>query len=43
MEMLKKTNTRIGFNPFFYPIGFPANIDINTEDDWKMVDVLNEK
>jgi len=29
MEMLKKTNTRIGFNPFFYPIGFPANI--NTE------------
>lgn len=37
VEMFKKTNTRIGLNPYFYPIGFPENLDIDTEHDWEVV------
>ncbi len=40
VEMFKKTNTRIGFNPYFYPIGFPHNVDIDTEDDWNIVEAI---
>ena len=40
VEMFKKTNTRIGFNPYFYPIGFPYNKDIDTEDDWNIVEAI---
>jgi len=32
-----KTKSRIGNNPYFYPCNFPENIDIDTEDDWKLV------
>ena len=39
-EMFKKTNTRIGFNPYFYSIGFPYNKDIDTEDDWNIVESI---
>lgn len=31
-----KSGNRIGVDPFFYPVNFPQNIDIDTEDDWKM-------
>ena len=41
VEIFKKTNTRIGFNPYFYPIGFPINLDIDTEDDWNIVKLIN--
>ena len=41
--MFKKTNTRIGFSPYFYPIGFPYNKDIDTEDDWDIVEKINVK
>ena len=40
VEVFLKTRTRIGFNPFFYPISFPSNIDIDTEDDWSMVEKI---
>ncbi len=42
-SVFKKLNTRIGFNPYFYPIGFPSNVDIDTEDDWNIVKTLGEK
>jgi len=42
VEMFKKINTRIGFNPYFYPLGFPYNKDIDTEDDWKIVEVMSK-
>ena len=42
VEMFLKTNTRIGFNPYFYPIGYPHNMDIDTEDDWSMVKYIGE-
>lgn len=32
-----KTNSRIGINPYFYACNHPENIDIDTEDDWKLV------
>lgn len=32
-----KTKLRIGVNPSFYPCTFPENLDIDTEDDWKIV------
>ena len=32
-----RTKMRIGFNPFFYTVNFPHNIDIDTEDDWELV------
>lgn len=37
-------NNRIGINPFFYPINFPTNIDIDTEKDWeRAISTLKEK
>lgn len=33
----KKNNSRIGVNPYFYEIGYPENLDIDTEDDWNLV------
>lgn len=35
-----KTKSRIGLNPFFYPCSFPENIDIDTEDDWNIVKIM---
>ena len=39
-DMFRKLKTRVGFNPYFYPIGFPTNLDIDTEDDWKIVETI---
>jgi len=36
-NVIKKYNNRIGINPYFYPINFPENLDIDTEDDWKIL------
>lgn len=33
-----KTKLRVGTNPYFYSVSFPYNIDIDTEDDWKLVE-----
>ena len=38
----KKTNMRIGYNPYFYEVGFPENIDIDTEEDWNLVKKIEE-
>lgn len=32
-----KTKMRVGLNPYFYPLDFPMNLDIDTEDDWNLV------
>ena len=37
------TNCRVGINPYFYVCGYPENLDIDTEDDWKLVKTLCEK
>ena len=36
------TKTRIGINPYFYPVEFPYNVDIDTEKDWEIVEALNK-
>lgn len=36
-KVLCKTGSRIGKNPYFYPISAPYNMDIDTEEDWKKV------
>ena len=33
-------NNRIGYNPYIMEIGFPYNLDIDTEEDWKLVNVI---
>tara|TARA_R110002020_G_scaffold314075_1_gene529353 strand:+ start:856 stop:1503 length:648 start_codon:yes stop_codon:yes gene_type:complete len=38
VEQFLKTKMRVGFNPFFYTVDFPHNIDIDTEDDWELVE-----
>lgn len=38
----KKTHMRIGKNPFFYEVRFPYNVDIDTEDDWNLVEALSK-
>jgi len=41
-DMPIETGTRIGRNPFFYESIFPDNLDIDTEDDWKLVKKIAE-
>ena len=36
-EKFLLSNSRIGNNPYFYTIQFPENVDIDTEDDWNLV------
>lgn len=36
-DFFLKTKCRIGTNPYFYSCDYPENIDIDTEDDWKLV------
>lgn len=36
-----KYDNRIGLKPFFYEIKFPENIDIDTEEDWNMIKIMN--
>ena len=33
-------NNRIGYNPYIMEIGFPYNLDIDTEEDWKLVKII---
>lgn len=33
-EVIISTGSRIGRNPYFYPLGSPENLDIDTEEDW---------
>jgi len=33
---------RVGKLPYFFEISFPENVDIDTEDDWKMCDILSK-
>ena len=41
-DSFRKTKNRIGACPYFYPIKFPLNLDIDTEDDWELVSrILN--
>ena len=34
------TGSRVGLDPYFYICNYPENIDIDTEDDWKLVKSL---
>jgi CMP-N-acetylneuraminic acid synthetase len=38
-----KTLSRVGSNPYFYTCNFPENLDIDTEDDWSLVESLNKE
>ena len=38
VDLFLKTKMRIGLNPYFYPLTFPINLDIDTEDDWNLVE-----
>ena len=31
------THNRIGGNPYIFEVGFPYNLDIDTEEDWKIL------
>ena len=42
-ESFLKTLSRVGSNPYFYVCNFPENIDIDTEDDWNLVESLASK
>jgi CMP-N-acetylneuraminic acid synthetase len=37
-----KTNMRIGSSPHFYETEFPENLDIDTEEDWSLVEKIAE-
>lgn len=43
VKSFKQTNSRIGDNPYLYNIDFPNNIDIDTEQDWNTVKLLENK
>jgi len=37
-----ETKSRVGKTPCFYEIGFPENLDIDTEEDWKLAEMIAE-
>ena len=39
-ESFLKTSVRVGVNPYFYETTYPENLDIDTEDDWKIVESI---
>lgn len=39
-DKFRKTNNRVDANPYFMPIFFPENVDIDTEDDWRLCEAL---
>ena len=43
-EVILSQNSRIGQQPYFYPIDTQESIDIDTEDDWDLATraLLNE-
>lgn len=44
-DILLKTGNRIGSNPYFYSMKYPYNLDIDTEEDWDVIQrvLKNEK
>lgn len=44
-DVLLKTGNRIGANPYFYSMKYPYNLDIDTEEDWNIIQQVlkNEK
>lgn len=36
-KVIMTTGNRVGKNPYFYPLGAPENLDIDTEEDWEIV------
>jgi len=40
VEGFKKQKNRIGINPFFYPIDFPENTDIDNMSDWYLAEKI---
>lgn len=43
-KVILNYNSRIGINPYFYPIDYPNNVDIDIEKDWeKALSILKEK
>jgi CMP-N-acetylneuraminic acid synthetase len=41
-EVVKASGNRIGKNPYFFPMRYPCNIDIDTERDWEFVKEVSE-
>lgn len=41
-EVILQYNSRIGQNPYFYPIDSTESIDIDTENDWAFASVLKD-
>jgi len=39
-DLFLKTKSRVGLNPYFFINNFPENIDIDTEDDWRLVEAI---
>jgi len=39
--LITMTGSRIGSNPYFYPLGIPQNADIDTEDDWNSISLFH--
>jgi CMP-N-acetylneuraminic acid synthetase len=35
-------NNRIGYNPYIMQIGFPYNLDIDTESDWDLISSVSQ-
>lgn len=41
-ESFLKTKSRVGINPHFYEVSYPENLDIDTEDDWRLAKIIKE-
>lgn len=37
-----KNKSRIGMFPYFFPLDFPFNVDIDTESDWNLVESITK-
>lgn len=41
-NVILETGNRIGKNPYFFPVKFPENLDIDTEENWNFcLDILS--
>jgi len=41
-DIILDTGNRIGTKPYFYITKFPENLDIDTEDDWELINMVNK-
>ena len=41
-DIILKTGNRIGINPCFCVTKFPENLDIDTEDDWELINMVSK-